>query len=352
MTNQKRFLPLSGFWLALLVAVLTGGAVVADYVTGTDFDYLIFYLIPLLMVAWRWGGWRGYAFIVVGLLGHAVADRLSSPTYMFPAFFYWNLAEDSIILSLLVFFLTRLKHTLLQLQEALRLKTEFLNIAAHDLKNPLSGVLGFSDLLAHPDAARKPAEVTELATLINNSAHRMLYLIRNLLDISKYENGQIHLNPAGLDLAVITTRLLAQNEPRASQKQLTLCNELKDATAVWADQSLTEQIMDNLLSNAIKFSPPGKSIFIRSESAGKQVLWKVQDQGPGLSRDDQAKLFQKFTRLSAKPTGGENSTGLGLSIVKLLVEAMHGRVWCESELGQGATFIIALPQTNPAGNRR
>ncbi len=351
MTVQPRFIQLSDPWLVALVAVLTGGAMVADYVTGTDFDYLIFYLLPLLMVAWRWGGWVAYGCIAVGLLGHAVADRLSSPVYMFPVFFYWNLAEDGLILALLVFFLTRLKASLLQLQEALRLKTEFLNIAAHDLKNPLSGVLGFSELLAQPDIAQKPTEVPELATLINHSAHRMLYLIRNLLDISKYENGQIHLNPAGFDLAALTARLLEQNQARAAQKQLTLCNEIKDATPAWADQSLTEQVMDNLLSNAIKFSSPGKSIFIRSRVEGDSVLWLVQDQGPGLSAEDKARLFQKFARLSARPTGGENSTGLGLSIVKLLVEAMRGRVWCESDPGQGATFLIALPQTRPAERR-
>ena len=78
-------------------------------------------------------------------------------------------------------------------------------------------------------------------------------------------------------------------------------------------------------------------------------LWEVRDQGPGVSAEDRKRLFQKFARLSAQPTGGENSTGLGLSIVKMMAEAMGGRVWCESEPGRGATFIVALPRESPAG---
>ncbi|MCX7006951.1 MAG: HAMP domain-containing sensor histidine kinase, partial [Kiritimatiellaeota bacterium] len=236
-----------------------------------------------------------------------------------------------------------------QLHEALRLKTEFLNIAAHDLKNPLTGILGFSELLTQPDVHQKPADVVEMAQAINQSAHRMLYLIRNLLDVSRYESRQFQPNPVALDLVVVTQRLVSQNSARAAQKNITLHNEITGAAPAWADQTLTEQVMDNLLSNAIKFSPPGKSVFVRSRTEADSVLWEVQDQGPGLSAADKAKLFQKFSRLSARPTGGENSTGLGLSIVKLLVASMGGRVWCESELGRGATFIVALPQPKPTG---
>src|SRR6185503_1684557 len=107
----------------------------------------------------------------------------------------------------------------------------------------------------------------------------------------------------------------------------------------------TGQVLENLVSNAVKYSPPGKNIFVRLLHSVESVLYEVQDEGPGLSAEDQKKLFGKFARLGAKTTGGEHSTGLGLSIVKKMVEAMNGKVWCESELGSGATFIVEFPTT-------
>jgi len=105
------------------------------------------------------------------------------------------------------------------------------------------------------------------------------------------------------------------------------------------------QVMENLLSNAVKYSPPGKNIHVRLKKLPDTVRFEVQDEGPGLSAEDQKRLFGKFARLSAKPTGGENATGLGLSIVKRMVEAMNGRVWCESEPGKGAMFVVEFPLT-------
>src|SRR5207247_7892893 len=111
------------------------------------------------------------------------------------------------------------------------------------------------------------------------------------------------------------------------------------------DRNVTVQVLENLVSNAIKYSPPGKNIFARLRAVEDAARCEVQDEGPGLSAEDQKKLFGKFARLSAKPTGGEPATGLGLSIVKKMVEAMNGRVWCESEPGRGATFVVVLLPT-------
>ena len=108
-------------------------------------------------------------------------------------------------------------------------------------------------------------------------------------------------------------------------------------------RNVTVQVLDNLVSNAVKYSPPGRNIFVRLNQAAEAIRCQVQDEGPGLSAEDQKKLFGKFARLSAKPTAGEPATGLGLSIVKKMVEAMNGRVWCESEPGQGATFVVEFP---------
>jgi signal transduction histidine kinase len=101
--------------------------------------------------------------------------------------------------------------------------------------------------------------------------------------------------------------------------------------------------LSNIISNAVKYSPHGKNVYVRMKASNEEIRIEVQDEGPGISADDMKKLFGKFARLSARPTGGEHSTGLGLSIVKKMVEAMNGKVWCESEVGKGATFIVDLP---------
>jgi signal transduction histidine kinase len=121
---------------------------------------------------------------------------------------------------------------------------------------------------------------------------------------------------------------------------------------VLADKQSLRQIFDNLLSNAIKYSPHWKPIYVRVFAVANEdttrehsncVRVEIQDEGPGISEDDKKKLFGKFVRLTAQPTGGEHSTGLGLSIVKKLVELNNGNVWCESTLGLGTTFIVELP---------
>ncbi|RMH73484.1 MAG: ATP-binding protein [Gemmatimonadetes bacterium] len=118
----------------------------------------------------------------------------------------------------------------------------------------------------------------------------------------------------------------------------------QQAFPVYADENALERILDNIISNAIKYSSNDTAITLRLSQTEKRVIVSISDQGLGLTETDKANLFQKFTRLSAKPTGGEHSTGLGLSIVKKLVEAMNGKVWAESEgKNKGSTFFVELP---------
>ncbi|MFZ6002154.1 MAG: sensor histidine kinase, partial [Bacteroidota bacterium] len=113
---------------------------------------------------------------------------------------------------------------------------------------------------------------------------------------------------------------------------------------VFGDSLFLIQVFENLISNALKFSEKGKQVEVEISSSDSQVRVVVKDQGPGLTAEDQALLFKKFQRLSTHPTDGEKSTGLGLSIVKKYVELMGGRVWCESEQGHGASFIVEIPK--------
>jgi signal transduction histidine kinase len=178
--------------------------------------------------------------------------------------------------------------------------------------------------------------------------------------VNAIEEGGIKLNPTLFDIRETVNRIVESYTQRAVQKNILLHYSFPDeAVMTLADERLTEQVVENLISNAVKYSPPNKNVFVRMANNGKEnansqnvqpataqamVRIEVQDEGPGISEEDKKKLFGKFSRLSAQPTGGEHSTGLGLSIVKNLVEVMNGEVWCDSVLGEGAVFILELPK--------
>jgi signal transduction histidine kinase/ligand-binding sensor domain-containing protein len=238
-------------------------------------------------------------------------------------------------------------------------KNEFLGIVAHDLKNPISTIRGLTDIMLDSSFAIDADEQLRLLNIISTSTERMLKLVTNLLDINRFERGATSFALVRLNLAPLISAILQNYREQAAAKNITLHREILTATSVYADEEAMVQILDNLISNAVKYSPQGKNVFVEIKEQGTRnkeqdvspapcCLILVRDEGPGISAEDMKKLFGKFARLSARPTGGEHSTGLGLSIVKKMVEAMNGRVWCESELGKGATFIVELPVAEPA----
>jgi two-component system sensor histidine kinase/response regulator len=231
-------------------------------------------------------------------------------------------------------------------------KNEFMGIAAHDLRNPLSAIKRYAEMIREDASALASGEMKDLkagaAELADNgckigdTAARMAEMVQNLLDTNRIERGEMKLQLEPADLGHVLQSVIETQWPRAMAKQQTIHLEsLPNPVMALVDSSVAVQVLENLVSNAVKYSPPGKNIFVRLKKQAGRL--EVQDEGPGLSAEDQRKLFGKFARLSAKPTGGEHSTGLGLSIVKKMVEAMNGRVWCESELGKGATFIVSVP---------
>jgi signal transduction histidine kinase len=172
----------------------------------------------------------------------------------------------------------------------------------------------------------------------------MISIITLLLDIDAIEEGRFPLEIKVCDLGDISRKVKASYSTAAENKRLSIfaAEPLTPALAL-ADPNAAYRILDNLLSNAVKYSPQGCDIFVRMRNSPDGVVWEVQDQGAGISAADQARLFQKFTKLSTRPTGGESSNGLGLSIVKMLAEAMLGSIECRSTLGEGTTFSLRLP---------
>lgn len=241
-----------------------------------------------------------------------------------------------------------LQETNLTLEQINNEKNELLGIVAHDLKNPLSAIILSVDMLQRFESKMTADEKEKRLQSIRAVSERMNEIIGHLLDINALETGSLRLNIEIVDVAQLAREIVQEYSERAAVKNITLNTTLQmldggNNCLVRADARVLREVMENLVSNAIKFSSFDKNVNVRICQALGGIRLEVCDAGPGISREDMTKLFGKFARLSARPTGGEDSTGLGLNIVKKLVEAMKGKVWCESELGNGATFIVELP---------
>ncbi len=226
-------------------------------------------------------------------------------------------------------------------------RDEFLSITAHDLKNPIYSISMLGKVLRDEELEKN--EMREFSQDIITISERMLELISNLLDINAIEQGKIKLNFEEFDLKELTVQTIELYRERAQKKKIRLGFRSDDNTMIYADRSAALQILDNLISNAVKYSPNDKNIYVRLIEKDEYIRIEVEDEGQGLTEDDKEKLFGKFAKLSARPTGDESSSGLGLSIVKRYVDSMNGRVWCESEYGHGANFIVELPKAGYNG---
>ncbi|MCX7205560.1 MAG: ATP-binding protein [Proteobacteria bacterium] len=224
-------------------------------------------------------------------------------------------------------------------------KNELLAIAAHDLKNPVASIQGMAQLIALRLDEWPRERILDRLSGIGLLADRTQCILSNLLDHEALESGSVQIHLESLCLSQLLKELLFSWEERLIIKQQQCDLELGDYP-VQADRQALWQVLDNLLSNASKYSPQGSTIHISSQFDGAIVRILVSDQGPGIAPHEMPKLFLKFSRLSALPTGGEHTTGLGLSIVKRLVEAMHGCVYCQSQFGSGATFVLELPSSS------
>ncbi len=219
-------------------------------------------------------------------------------------------------------------------------KNELMGIAAHDLRNPLTVILGNAELMG---TIKDPHMLARLTQNTRSVAIRMRDLIANLLDVNAIEQGKFVVKKERCDIKALLEQGLEQNQSAATRKQSVFRVGISEGLWATADRAAVLQIFDNLISNALKYSPPNTTVHVHALPEKENVIVNVRDEGPGISEADQKKLFQKFTRLTARPTGGESSTGLGLAIVKKLAEAMGGAVLCTSAIGSGSTFTVRLP---------
>jgi len=215
-------------------------------------------------------------------------------------------------------------------------KNEMIEIVAHDLKNPLTSAMTISELLS---SEKNTEDQGEYLRFIKKSLNRMNSLVAKILEIKVLESSSFKTNYSNVDLKQVTEQVISALKIQSDNKKIRIVADL-DEVVTSLDRSLIVQIIDNLLSNAIKFSNHNTKVHITLKEKNQTIRFEIDDEGPGIREEDLPILFQKFQKLHARPTAGESSTGLGLSIVKKYVEAMKGKVWCESEFGKGAKFIV------------
>ncbi len=226
-----------------------------------------------------------------------------------------------------------------QLQEQLALKERFMRIAGHDLRNPLCLILMSGELARRKGA---PPEVAEYLESIHASARQMRGIIDTFLNLRRpgAETG----GSGRCDLNLLATAVVAQHEPAAEAKQITLALEpAPDLPPARCDAGHAYQALANYVSNALKFTPPGGRVTVRTRENAAVLRVEVADTGPGVPAAERGQLFHEYARLSPRPTGGEESNGVGLSIVRQLVESQGGRVGAEFPAGGGSVFWFELP---------
>ncbi len=217
-------------------------------------------------------------------------------------------------------------------------KNYLIDVVAHDLRNPLTSNRCAIEMM-QGEMETLSVDQQEYIKLMNSSVNRMSDIINKILDNQVIEKKEVKLETARHDLSAILKEVHQHFKEVANRKKISIIL-ITESLHAEVDKSYTAQIFENLISNAVKFSPQGANIYIKLFEYKGFIRFEVRDEGPGIAPRDMKILFTRYQKLSAQPTGGEKSTGLGLSIVKKYVEAMKGEVWCESKPGDGATFIV------------
>jgi two-component system, sensor histidine kinase and response regulator len=233
-----------------------------------------------------------------------------------------------------------------ELRTANTFKTQMLSMASHDLKNPLAGISGLAEALL--DNERLDEQQIQFIEQIQRSSKQMIGLIQNVLDSAAIELGSLILRKNLVNASSVWSGVHETLRQNALVKEQTIVTSFPANCILSADPERLHQVFENLLSNAIKYSPKGSQIHVTLKNRTladerEYIHFSVRDQGPGISDEDKAKMFGMFQKLSAEPTGGETSHGVGLAIVKQIVDAHSGQIRVQSTLGEGATFIVELP---------
>lgn len=235
------------------------------------------------------------------------------------------------------------------LEEKVKARTEkieeLISTVAHDLRSPLNQIKAIVNLI-HIEVPDLASSKSKYLDMIVQAASRLKLMINRILDLNAIEYRDVDVKIERANLAELVHDAIHQVSELCHEKKLKISVKVTgNDNHAWVDCSYMTNVLENLLSNAIKFTSPHKNIYIDVDcQADDKLRITVRDEGPGLTEDDMKLVFQKFQQLSAKPSSGEDSSGLGLYLAKKYVETMKGKLWCESKPGEGASFIVELPK--------
>jgi signal transduction histidine kinase/HAMP domain-containing protein len=230
-----------------------------------------------------------------------------------------------------------------QIEIASKHKSQFLANMSHELRTPLNAILGYTELIMDDIYGEVPERIRDVLDRVQKSGHHLLSLINAVLDLSKIEAGQLTLSLNDYSIKEVVYTAMASVESLAAEKQLNMAVEVGPGLPIGkGDERRIAQVLLNLLGNAIKFTEAGE-VKVCVTTADSTFLVAVSDTGPGISAEDQAKIFEEFQQADSSSTKQKGGTGLGLAIAKRIIEMHGGRIWVESSLGKGSTFWFTLP---------
>ena len=232
-----------------------------------------------------------------------------------------------------------------------RAKSDFISLVAHELRVPMTSIKGYTDLMNAGLAGPLSDQQKQFLEVIRRNLTRMSSLISDLSDINHIESGRMKFDLQSFDLREVVADVSDSLRERIGNRQQTLHIEIEDELPlVYADATRIAQVISNLLSNAHKYTPEGGKIVVRAWPNGRSAFVSVQDNGLGISEEDQEKLFTQFFRAEDTRVREQSGWGLGLSIVRRMVEAQDGEITFESKLGEGSTFTFTIPLANMVGS--
>jgi signal transduction histidine kinase len=342
-----------------------------DYITGVDFSFSIFYLFPISVVAWYVGLRAGVLASVAGAVLWFIVDSvLGEHLYENPAAGYWNTLVRFGFFIIVTVTLSRLRSSLEAIRshtdeltmayteldrarkEQLIMKDQILSHVSHELRTPLASVHQFITILLDGLAGEIRKEQKDYLQIALQNVNQLNKMIDDLLESARADSGKWHFKPEPMNLQVILEGLVQTFDSAAVGKKITLAIEVgQNLPSLLADPDRVRQVLLNLLDNALKFTPEGGAIRVRAgvfEQDPAFVCISVADTGPGISPEDQEKLFQRLYQKDEASASSRKGLGLGLYICKEIVSRHKGTIWVASQPGRGSTFFFTLPVYSPS----